>query len=179
MPHLEQGTLVAFGFLAFIALILLVAIFRYSDVGDVLKLWSGIGSLTSLLLGAITTYYFTKDSNNDALNAATDAKNIYLQQSADLQTRVASLTTQLTEAGKTQAQLAQAATSLSNSATRPTYYSVDGKWSNTLPGMNIGKEGKGPMWVGLLPNWDPIEPGNAKTPAPAPTPDKPIQATPR
>jgi multisubunit Na+/H+ antiporter MnhC subunit len=65
-----MGGLIAVIFICVIGVLLILALFRFKTVEDVLKLWGGLGSIAT----AIATFYFTTGNAEKRVQAAQQDK---------------------------------------------------------------------------------------------------------
>lgn len=66
---MNDSTIIALSILAGIFLIMTISVVKHG-VDDSLKLWGGLGALTGIALGGITSFYFTKNINENEIYAA-------------------------------------------------------------------------------------------------------------
>ena len=87
MPQLDVGALIAIIFIVLIGLLLLISLFRFKTVEDVLKLWGGLGSIAT----AIATFYFTTGAAEKRIDKAEREKQAATQSLEKAEQRIAEL----------------------------------------------------------------------------------------
>lgn len=98
----EVGSVVvAVALIFLVGAIMVTAIFRYQSIEEVMRLWSGLGTLVGLIAGTMGTYFFTHQATQRAIDArdqAVASKNIAEETVGVLQAELAQTRTNVNEA---------------------------------------------------------------------------------
>jgi hypothetical protein len=106
------SVIVAVTLIVLVGVVIVVAMFRYPKIEDILKLWGALGTIIGLIVGSMGAYFFTRAEVQKAVAVAESGKEVIIAQknalSEQKETLQRSLAAAQTTASDLRTQLARA-----------------------------------------------------------------------